>query len=168
MLPDWVEWIIGITTIIANAIAIFTLLSAIIIFCKNIRSKRKLILIETRIGQIQQVKGINGLYEREVYICLHNLTNKQFYIADCFIEYEGMKKALPILDKEEKKGNKYYDNRLNVNVMPNAPCVINGFIWVEKNFIFPKSATLLLEFTNGKPYRYELNKSRLIRQEDVH
>lgn len=164
-MPCWVEIIVTATTIAANIVAIATLIGAIVIFFKNIRTQKRLPLIETRVGQKQFLKE-TGLFEREIYICLHNLTNKQFYISDCFIEYDGMKKALPIFDKAEKKENKYYDNRLNANVLPNAPCVINGVLWVEKGFVFPKNAKLLLEFTNGKSYRYELNKSRLIRQED--
>lgn len=165
-MPCWVEIIVTTTTIAANIVAIATLIGVIVVFFKNIRTQERFPLIETRVGQAQFLPKM-GLFEREIYICLHNLTNKQFYISDCFIEYEGMKNALPIFDKEEKKENRYYDHRLNANVLPNAPCVINGVIWVKQGFVFPTNAKLLLEFTNGKSYRYELNKSRLLRQEDV-
>lgn len=151
---------------VASIVAIVTLLGAIVVYFKNRLKKEKFPLIEARFGKSTKHNSFDLIYERDVYLCFYNQTNRVFYISDCYVECDSLKIPLPIFDKNKKGKDNVYENRIHSSVMPHAPCVINGVMMSDKGFVVPSSATLLVRFTNGKSFRYELSKTRLIRQED--
>lgn len=165
-LPIWAEWIVAITTILANIVAITTLLGAIVLYLKNRVRKEKLPLIEARFVQSKHIEGLDKIDERTAQLFFYNETNRVFYISECFVEHENFKTPLPIFSKEINGNDRNYETKLNTPIMPNAPAVINGVFLASRDFTFPRDAMLLVILTNGKSFRYELNKCHLVLDEN--
>lgn len=165
-LPIWAEWIVAITTILANIVAITTLLGAIVLYLKNQVRKEKLPLIEARFVQSAHINGWDKANERIAKLIFFNHTNKAFYISECFVEHGNFKTPLPIFSKEIKGNDRNYETKLNTPIMPNAPAVIDGVFLMQRELTFPRDAVLLVILTNGKSFRYELNKCHLVLDEN--
>ena len=116
--------------------------------------------------QSKHIDGLDKIDEHIAQLFFYNGTNRVFYISECFVEHENFKTPLPIFSKEINGNDRNYETKLNTPIMPNAPAVINGVLLTPRDFTFSRDALLLVILTNGKSFRYELNKCRLVLDEN--
>lgn len=142
MLPEKMEWAIGITTLIANSLALvtfITLIAAGIKYLRNIPKKKKFPL-EVNIQNAILTK-VNSVYTADIELKLINKTNRKIYVCGCnFISGTKTRTIYRLLNTERNTTNLLE----NIAIEPNAPITLNGFMKVPYNFVTPENYTITI------------------------
>lgn len=154
-MPLWVEWIIGITTIIANGMVI----GGIAVYLNNVPRKTKFSFADIQLGEPEK-QDDNGYVKQKIRICFYNKTNTLFYIN-----------RFDIYDYEKKNENysSIYINEngqnnpiLDLCVQPNAPCHVDGYLILDYNRLLPERITLVGYTNKGRALPYNIHTGALV------
>lgn len=152
MLPEAVEWIVAITSIIANC-AIF---GVVINFFKNLIRKKNFQLTGFYLNEPSHLVG-TGKYHSRIALSFFNKTNKTFYILSAKIFVN--EKSFPIFLKRETTQFVMLGNE---RIDPKAPYVIDGYLIFNYGQEFAETIILELETSANSKFTYMLNTKKLI------
>lgn len=147
---EWYE-IVEIIANIATCITSCTLICAVINYFRNLPRKRKFPL-KVEIKKRQLVTG-NNFFTMDIDLKIINKTNRRDYIYSC--EFVFNNNTYPIYQLINNQRNTI--NRLeNIQIEPNQPLILNGFLRVDYNFEIPKEYSIIVKLQN-KTFVYEFS-----------
>ena len=155
---DKIDFLVNITTIIANiaaTIALIPLIIAVITYLKGRLTKRTLKLIDFRLGGQEQFKPFNDGSFREIRAILFNQSNRTLYIEKCFVVLGET--YLPVLFSDKNKEGKAYEQLPNINIPANSSYIIEGVVVFESNTTFPQNIQFQLKDLTGKVFPFFLD-----------
>lgn len=164
-MPIWFEWILSITSLIANVMVI----SGIAVYLNNRPAKRKFLLTNIAIDDPEPCTGNEILSKQKIKIWFYNKTNSQFYINRINIYDIGAIEHLRNFKHEDELkdihnySSVYYSEdghnnpTINVCVNPCSPCVIDGYLLLDEGEQLPEQITLVVVTATKKIFKYDIH-----------